>query len=613
VLAVVPFGTRDADPATAAIARQLARRVVERFERGGPLEAKPVFLVAMSDGAASGVLVLGSTPDAKLAAEYARGLGATHALFGIASASTLRATLVDAADGREIDAFDVPVDPDSLPQAEGALAAAVARALGEARSEEVAGRLAEPPTSSADGYRSLLLGMDFELTAGVLQRDRPDDAEAALREARGRYLDALRADPALAPAEERLLYIVAESLERGDNERAVELLEEVIAVAPRSWRAHYMLGELRIQAGLISQAVVAFEHADALHRLSDADSLRLSQLYLESNAPEAAAARLRRIAPGSAHYAGAQEQLGLAALAREDIRGATVAFERARAAGGAGGMLFARLAQCYVSLGDKAKARAAFEEGLASGDRSWPLLAAYAAFLHGEADLPRAIGLYREAIAQGAPAPARLNLARALLVSGHREDGRRELEAVISDGADTETLAHARRLRFGVDHPEDESRLEDAGQVAVGARDGDASAARDTLAAIADRNRELWEAHFGLGVVERRLGNAASAESALRKALELWPAQPDVLHELGVALLSQGKIDDAVLTLEQAAHERPDDAGYLADAGFARMAAGDLFTARTRLERARAMDPDDGIIRGYLAELDRREASTRVS
>ena len=132
--------------------------------------------------------------------------------------------------------------------------------------------------------------------------------------------------------------------------------------------------------------------------------------------------------------------------------------------------------------------------------------------------------------------------------------------------------------------------------------------ARETLGAITTEAADLWEAHFGLGLVARRQGDARAAESAFRRALALLPEQPDAQHELGVALLMQGKVDDAVIALEEAAHHRPDDAGYLADAGFAYMVAGNLHSARNRLDHARELDPDDEITKQYLEELEKRES-----
>ncbi|TMD61206.1 MAG: tetratricopeptide repeat protein [Chloroflexi bacterium] len=607
VLAVIPFGARNADSVSAAVARQLARRVVDRFERSGVLEAKPVYLVAVDEQGGAGAVVFGSVPEAKLASEYATGVSATHALFGSLEGEVVRTQLVRASDAAVVDTGETSVGDARLPYAEGEIALAAARALRAPLNDEAIGRLRIPLTPDPQAYRSFLVAMDLEMTATVLRRDQPEQAEARLREAGGAFLAALRADPGLDAAEERLLYLAAEYIERGQQERATEVLEDLIGTKPRSWKAHYMLGDLRREAGLPSQAVVAFELSDSLHPLSDADQIRLAQLYAESEAFDSAAARLRRVKPTSSQYGNAQAELGGVLLRKGDPGGAVAALERARASGADGATTLTRLAQARAAAGDDRGARETFEESLSHDDGSWVVPATYAAHLHGGGELGRAIELYRTAVDRGAPPSARLNLARALIVTEQRDAGAEQLDALLSLSPDAETAAQARRLRFGLARPGDEHRLEEAGQIAVGAREGDLDAARATLSEIASAASDLWEAHFGLGLVARRQGDAPGAEEAFRRALQLLPEQPDAEHELGVALLMQGKIDEAVIALEEAAHHRPDDPGYVADAGFAYMVAGNLHSARNRLEHARELDADDEITKQYLEELEKRE------
>lgn len=588
------------------MARQLARRVVERFERSGVIDAKPVYLVAV-DQTGGGAVVFGSAPDAKLASEYARGVSATHALFGFLEHDAIRTRVVRASDGEIVDERETAIADARIVYAEGEIAVAAARAVGAPLSDEALGRLRTPLTEDAHAYRSFLLGLDLEMAATVLRRDQPAQADERVREAIGTFLAALRVDPALEVAEERLLYLAAEHVERGQHERAMEILEDVIGANPRSWRAHYMLGELRRDAGLPSQAVVAFELSDSLHPLSDQDQIRLAQLYAESEAFESAAARLRRVKSASPEYGKAQSELGSVLLRKGDASAAIVALEKARASGENGATTLMRLAQARAAAGDEPAAREAFEESLQHDDGSWPVAAAYGTFLHAKGELDRAIGLYRRALERGAPPATNLNLARALILTEQRAAALEQLDALLAATPDAETAAQARRLRFGLAQPNDEHRLEEAGQVAVGAREGDLDTARETLNDIVREASDLWEAHFGLGLVARRQGDARAAEGAFRTALSLLPDQPDAEHELGVALLMLGKIEEAVVALEEAAHHRPDDAGYLADAGFAYMVAGNLHSARNRLEHARELDPDDEITKQYLEELEKRE------
>lgn len=573
-VAVVPFGARPADPRGGAWARQIARRIVDRFADHPTLELKPVFLVAMGDlPTDAGYLVFGSTPDAALAAQYGASLAASHALSGVLRlepSRVLELALVDVAQKSEIATLAHPVADGGLPDAEVAAASWLAAALG-----------ADPPPASAaigeTAYAAVLEAMDDEVNATLLAASDARRADDARARAAARYIDALRAEPSAVAAEERLLVLAAESLERGDERTFVGPLEALTEVVPGSWRGHYLLGELRRLTGDASGAVVAFEHSDALHPLRDADSIRLAELYIEAGADSSARSRLRRIRPESLEYPHAQDVLGVLAVQRGDLAEAAAALERAAASGPPDGPVLARLAQVHAAKGD----------------------------------LPRAVERFREAIAHGAPMDARLGLARALVASGDAVAAAAELNALLDIERIGETAAHARRLLLGIERRDLETHLERAGQAAVGGPADGLAAAAAELQAVVGAQPDLWEAHFALGLIARRTGDAEAAEAAFLRVLALWPEQPDALHELGVALLMADRTADAVPMLDAAARARPEDAGYLADAGFGQLRAGNLVAARERLTIAIELDADDPITKAYLQELARVETAGR--
>lgn len=602
-VAVVPFGARG-DVAAGAWGRQLARRLVDRFAGHPDVELKPVYLVALPEaGSAPGYLVLGSTPDPALAAQYGASLGTTHALSGVLAGADLELTLVAVDGGRPVATLRHPLGPDGLAGAETAAAAWLADTLD-----------ADPPdlrplSADATAYATLLEGLDEEVNATLLAQSDPAGGLRARAAAAERFARAIAADPALAPAEDRLLVLAAESLERGDAAALVAPLEALSAAVPRSWRAHYLLGELRRLTGDTSGAVVALEHADALHPLGDADSLRLAELHLAAGAEASARARLGRIRPESPAYAPAQDTLGVLAAQRGDLAAARAAFERAVRSGTRDGAVHARLAQVQAAEGDLAEAEATIAAAAGAADAAWELALAEATLCHRRGALDRAIARYRDAVALGAPADARLGLARALVAAGDAAGALVELDALVAALPPGELAGHARRLRFGLRQRPLEVRLERAGQAALGGPDDGLAAAAADLSAVLAADPDLWEAHFASGLVARRRGDGAVAEAAFERVLALWPEQPDALHELGLALLGADRTNEALERLERAARLRPDDPGYLADAGFAQLRAGHLAAARQRLERARTLDTADPVTAAYLAELARVEAA----
>ena len=508
IVAVVPFGARGADGTAGIIARQLARRIVDRLEPETALELRPVFLVSVPEGSTeAGYVVIGSTPDADLAAQYGASLGCTHALAGTFrddGARVLEVHLVDVNAKRVVRDGTLEARPGELAQLEPTLAAWMGHALGV----ELADR-GTAPAASEEAYLALLEGMDAELSATLLATGNAPAARASRIAALDRYVAALAADPVCAPAEARLLVMAAESLGGELQEEHERALESVIEAHPRSWKIHYLLGELRRARADVPGAIVALEHAHAVQPLGDADSIRLAELYLETEARGPAQSHLRRV---------------------------------------------------------------------------------------------------RKALGADAPARIRVLLAHALIRLGQTQEAADELERVVSAGETGEHAARARRLRLGLRDPGLERELEHAGRLAIEAPADALDEARSAFERVRSADPSLWEAEFGLGLVARRAGDAQAAERAFRRALELWPGQPDALHELGVSLLMGQGATEAVDLLDEASRLRPDDAGYLADAGFAQLRAGRLAEARDRLQRASTLDGSDPITRAYLAELERLEA-----
>ena len=541
VVAVVPFGAKGRDAKTGGIGRQVARRLVERFADDPHLELRPVFLVAMPETKSdAGYLVFGSTPDADLAVRYGESLGTTHALTGLyrddEKGRALGVTLVDVKERRAAAEHEFAVNPGELHRAEPALAAWLAEALGLPAPAHL-----DPETATEPAYQALLAGLEDETDATLLRGGDPSGADAARGRAFDDYVAAIQLDPESTPAEERLLVLAAESVERGDEERAARALDEVIESKNHSWRMHYMLAELLGRIGETSRAIVALEHANALRPLRDSDVLKLSELYLAEHAPGQAASHLRRINSESEEFGRAQELLGILALQK----------------------------------GDQPVARAHLERAGSAGRSS-----------------------------------ARAHLARMLIAAGMRDDADRELDLVLGTvGADPDALAQARRLRLGLRRPDLEADLERAGRAALSADDTKLEDVRAAFERVLAFDADIWEAHFGLGLVARKREAYVAAAASFRRALELAPEQPDVMHELGVALLASGSKVDALGLLDRAAALRPGDAAYLADAGFAHLRAGDLAAARERLHIASTIDAQDPLTRAYLAELERVEAA----
>ena len=142
---------------------------------------------------------------------------------------------------------------------------------------------------------------------------------------------------------------------------------------------------------------------------------------------------------------------------------------------------------------------------------------------------------------------------------------------------------------------------------AARAAQGDARGALDILEPLAQAQPTWAPAHFDLGLVRARLGEAAGAVAALRHALELAPDLPqgwrllgDQLYAIGLARLFDIGDTEAVSeladTITLSALAQADDAGELAEAvwraGGRAVGWGSTPEHRRAKELARAGSPE---------------------
>ncbi len=104
-------------------------------------------------------------------------------------------------------------------------------------------------------------------------------------------------------------------------------------------------------------------------------------------------------------------------------------------------------------------------------------------------------------------------------------------------------------------------------------------------------NLAQW--HFQNGIVMYRLGRLDQAIAEYRKALELNPGYVTVMNDLGAALGTQGKIDEALPYLVQAGQALPEKYEAQYNAALALEMVGDLRRARTFYAAALRVRPGE--------------------
>jgi tetratricopeptide (TPR) repeat protein len=138
---------------------------------------------------------------------------------------------------------------------------------------------------------------------------------------------------------------------------------------------------------------------------------------------------------------------------------------------------------------------------------------------------------------------------------------------------------------------------------------GRAGQAADVLTACAQifpDDVRVWTAK---GNAERASLLLTNAELSLHRALELTPADPDLLNNLGVVLRAQGRTERAIGFYRQALALAPTHALTHANLGNALAALGQNVAAEQHLREALALDPASDEVRvnlaGLLTQLER--------
>jgi tetratricopeptide (TPR) repeat protein len=115
--------------------------------------------------------------------------------------------------------------------------------------------------------------------------------------------------------------------------------------------------------------------------------------------------------------------------------------------------------------------------------------------------------------------------------------------------------------------------------------------------------RSDWSIFFQRGIAYERLKKWELAEPNFKKALELFPDQPQVLNYLGYSWVDMNiKLDEGLGMIRKAVDLRPDD-GYIVDSlGWAYYRLGRFEDAVSELERAVELRAADATINDHLGD-----------
>jgi tetratricopeptide (TPR) repeat protein len=166
-----------------------------------------------------------------------------------------------------------------------------------------------------------------------------------------------------------------------------------------------------------------------------------------------------------------------------------------------------------------------------------------------------------------------------------------------------EAIAHLKALVEV--HPDDMRGYQALGGVYASKEDFRSAAGLydKAVAMLKTPTRADWNIFYQRGIAYERLKEWPKAEPNFRKALELFPDQPQVLNYLGYSWVDMNiNLEEGLQMIQKAVDLRPSD-GYIVDSlGWAYFRMGRFEDAVREMERAVSLKPEDPVLNDHLGD-----------
>ena len=361
-------------------------------------------------------------------------------------------------------------------------------------------------------------------------------------------------------------------MQQGEWERAITLLREVVAAVPGNARLHNTLGIALSSAGHADEAATQFSRALELDPAYPSALKNLALHEMSRKRPEAAKPYFERLlaAPRENSFA----HLGLAEIAysRSEFAKAISHFEQSHGLLARDPRLLLNFASALLQTGQPSKAVLALAKLPAKAPpdlhfQAGLLLASMERYAEAAGEFELAVG------GDADPYEVGFNLVLALVRSGQHEKAIRAGEALLKSGQGTAELQNL--LSQAYENSGDTKRAYDALRTATQLAPREESNYVDLIALCLDHeNFDLGveiadisverlpgshRLHLQRGVALAMKGRFDDAQDAFERSTALAPGESLPGSALGLILMQQDRLPEAILVLRARQEQAPED------------------------------------------------------
>lgn len=232
----------------------------------------------------------------------------------------------------------------------------------------------------------------------------------------------------------------------------------------------------------------------------------------------------------------------------------------------------AKYAGALITAGKTDEGESVFNEAVENLDNKTPVKRFYAPYLLQKGDHDRAMDMYEDVLEETPDdAQVMFEYAQALQGAGREFEIPRVLNQILALDLDANTRAQMKAWLIELEQPKRVAAVQSAEQKL---QNGDAQGAVNELMPLQNWLQDYWKLWILLAAALNRVGRFQEAENGARHVIEMFPGCEPAYAELGQALSSQNRHEEAYMVMRMGAENVPNSLPIVMNLALAAKRAG---------------------------------------